>query len=356
MGLLASGRPSPDTIGRLLLAAVGLTFLGANALHAFQFVVHRDSLFFVVDAVYRFNTLYLPALLAAAALGLMALRPASVLLQRAPIALVVVAVLVFGTRVWATNIEPRLLQVRTERIGSPKVRRPLRIVHLSDIQSDRVGDYEREVVEVVRGLQPDIVVHTGDLLHPVSPATYASELPRIDRLLRERRVPFFTVMGDTDPPIEAALQRGVGGMEYLSNTDSEVRTDAARVRILGLSLADSHDPASGRPIVDAWLRDSSPNDVTLVLGHAPDFMLGTQDVPVDLQLAGHTHGGQIRIPFVGPLLTLSRVPKTWARGFRAVGPTHINVSAGVGAEHAAGLPSILMFCPPELTLIEIVPR
>jgi hypothetical protein len=84
-------------------------------------------------------------------------------------------------------------------------------------------------------------------------------------------------------------------------------------------------------------------------------MMGISDVPVDLCLAGHTHGGQIRIPLVGPIVTLSYVPRSWARGFREVGATRLNVSAGIGCEHAAELPSMRLFCPPEMTLIELRP-
>ncbi len=63
----------------------------------------------------------------------------------------------------------------------------------------------------------------------------------------------------------------------------------------------------------------------------------------------------IFLPFVGPLITFTRIPRDWARGFREVGRTRLNVSAGIGAEHAHGLPSIRINCPPEMTLIHFVP-
>lgn len=198
---------------------------------------------------------------------------------------------------------------------------------------------------------------TGDLLHPVAPATFESEAPRIDELLRRIPAPlgFFTVHGDTDAPIRDALVRGLGGMRYLEDQAVEIRAGGSRVRVLGLSIGHSHHASSARPMVGSWLGEAEPGDLTIVLGHAPDYMLGTQDLAVDLQLAGHTHGGQIRIPFLGPMVTFSRVPREWARGFRKVGATHVNVSAGVGAEHAGGLPSIRLFCPPEISVIDVVP-
>ena len=78
--------------------------------------------------------------------------------------------------------------------------------------------------------------------------------------------------------------------------------------------------------------------------------MGIRDIPVDLYLAGHTHGGQIRIPFGGPIIIPSRVPRSWARGFRELGATRLNVSAGIGCEHASRLPSMRLFCPPEMTV------
>ena len=63
---------------------------------------------------------------------------------------------------------------------------------------------------------------------------------------------------------------------------------------------------------------------------------------------------QIRLPLFGPLITLSRVPRDWARGFRVIHDRiHLNVSAGLGSEHAANLPAIRVYCPPELTVIDV---
>jgi hypothetical protein len=74
------------------------------------------------------------------------------------------------------------------------------------------------------------------------------------------------------------------------------------------------------------------------------------DLDIDLCLAGHTHGGQIRIPFFGPVVTLSNVPKEWAMGYRKVRNIRMNVSAGIGSEHAGDLPAIRFNCPPKMSL------
>lgn len=92
----------------------------------------------------------------------------------------------------------------------------------------------------------------------------------------------------------------------------------------------------------------------IVLGHSPDFALGR--VEADLLVAGHTHGGQVRLPGLGPLLTMSRVPRSWAAGVTSLqdGRTLV-VSRGIGMERGAA-PRLRFLCRPELVVIDVVPR
>ena len=92
------------------------------------------------------------------------------------------------------------------------------------------------------------------------------------------------------------------------------------------------------------------------MGHSPNFALALKDTPVDLCLAGHTHGGQVRVPFFGPLTIYSKIPKEWALGFRQIGLPYLNVTAGVGSNRYGGLPPIRFNCPTELTVIELLPK
>ena len=91
----------------------------------------------------------------------------------------------------------------------------------------------------------------------------------------------------------------------------------------------------------------------MVFGHRPDYAMG--DVPADVLIAGHTHGGQVRLPGIGPLLTFSRVPRPWAAGVTNLdaGRTLI-VSRGLGMErHDA--PRIRFLCRPQLVLLHLKP-
>jgi predicted MPP superfamily phosphohydrolase len=91
----------------------------------------------------------------------------------------------------------------------------------------------------------------------------------------------------------------------------------------------------------------------LVFGHAPDFALHA--APADLLVAGHTHGGQVRLPVIGPLLTFSRVPRAWASGVTRLGHDRtLVVSRGIGLERGHA-PRLRFLCRPELVFLRLTP-
>jgi hypothetical protein len=92
----------------------------------------------------------------------------------------------------------------------------------------------------------------------------------------------------------------------------------------------------------------------VVLGHAPDF--ADTLPPADLLLAGHVHGGQVRLPFLGPIFTLSRLPRAWTSGTRVLenGAT-LHVSRGIGLERMDA-PRMRFLCRPELVIVELGPK
>lgn len=392
---------------RALVALPLVVLVAAYTLFLGQALYELGSLFALIRRVYNFTTLAFP-------IGL-ALYASAILLYNSPrrgkpdglsrasfrwasAGLIFSALLVL-VRLYATRIEPSRLQVREVAIESPKLvvphpatplvvpppasapstaaARPLRILHITDIQCDAVGDYDEKAFARMKALNPDLILFTGDLLQPLPPATPESELPKIAALLETLHPPLglFGVLGDVDWRLADLARDGIGGMRLLNNEDAVVdlamNTDAdaggdpnsdgtdlprRRLRVHGLGLDESSgETGGGYDRVRRWLDSAAPGDFTILLGHRPDYILGVRDLAIDLCLAGHTHGGQIRVPGFGPILTLSGVPRELARGFHEVGATRLNTSAGIGCEHAAGLPDIRFFCPPEMTLIEIRP-
>lgn len=314
-----------------------------------------------VRRVYNFNTLVAPAILVVVATAAIARgrRLGKVRMPLwLPVACVAAAILLFLARVYATDIEPNDLRIRSEVIHTPKLSATVRIVHVSDIQSSAVGAYEETAFAWVRSLRPDIVVFTGDMLQPQAPASWETELPKLLRLVGSVVPPEmkFAVCGDTDGNLGTVTRGNGAGLVVLEDAGADVETSGGRVRLYGLTCVSSYPTSGTKGRVADWLRQSPSDDFSVVLGHKPDFVRTIKELPVDLCLAGHTHGGQVRIPFLGPVVTLSGLPKNLSWGFHEVGLTHLNVSAGVGCEHCASLPSIRVNCPPEIVVIDLVPE
>lgn len=345
-----------------MFASAPIVFLLYNAALLYWYR-QSHSIFLFIRLNYSFNTQAMPLYLAfCGAVGFFCawrLRadPTAPKLRRWSTMTFIAAALLAGARLWATGIEPSLLQVRRVTISTPKLSAPLRILHISDIQSEAVGAYEERAFATMRGLKPDLVVFTGDLMQPIPPATIRSELPKMEKLLAtlNPRLGMFAVGGDVDNRILLDLKNGLGGMTLLDNKAIQLDTGDGRLNLYGMDCLESHGSGDFHPGINDWFANATPAGFTILIGHAPDYVLGVSHLPIDLCLAGHTHGGQIRIPFRGPLLTLSQIPRELARGLNSYGNTRLNVSAGIGCEHAQQIPGIRVNCPPEMTLIELVP-
>ncbi len=317
--------------------------------------------FSLINQAYDFNLMQLPLLFFAAA-GLF--TGLSVTWHRVRRRLLGFALLyaflgvdLFVLRYYVTYVEPQRLVVRTVRLETPKVSAPLRILHISDIQSGAIGEYERAAFRKIAALEPDLILNTGDYLQEVPPATFDSELPKLMELIRSvnPRYGTFGVFGDTELELYRVPQAALAPMVLLSSRTAVVETHAGRLSLHGLSLYQSRKGEWAQRTIETWLNSSEPDEFRILLGHMPDFAMGVGELPIDLCLAGHTHGGQVRLPFYGPLTTYSESPREWSRGFRRIGVPYLNVSAGIGSNRFEGLPPIRFNCPSEMTLIELIP-
>ena len=257
------------------------------------------------------------------------------------LALVVVAVDAF----W---LEPTWLEETHYSITSSKLSHPLRIVVLADVQTDVIGDYERRVLQRSLDLKPDMILLAGDYLQVDDESTLASLRKELNAYLREigfaAPLGVFAVEGNNDKgswlelfddlPVHAACET--------------VPIDRGNIRVTCLSMNDSF-------MTDTHVQGTDKFHITL--GHAPNFALG--DVQADLLVAGHTHGGQVRLPGIGPIITLSAVPRKWATGLTDLGnekkpEKKLIVSRGIGMERA-GAPRVRFLCRPELVIIDVAP-
>ena len=140
-------------------------------------------------------------------------------------------------------------------------------------------------------------------------------------------------------------------MRLLQNESVELVHEDRRITLAGV-VRDPKDPA-GNALVER-LAAPGGDDLRVLLAHKPDWALRLPEGGrIDLVVAGHTHGGQVRLPFVGPLITLTRVPREMAGGglFTLCG-SPLYVSRGVGCERGDA-PRVRFNCPPEVTLLTL---
>jgi uncharacterized protein len=220
------------------------------------------------------------------------------------------------------------------------------IVQVSDVHYMHAASAEfiRRYVDLILEMSPDLVALTGDY------QTYPQDIERASRLLapfgawsREKRegLGAVAVLGNHDHEagqahVANALRRA--DIRVLSNGHIELKRDTADLYIAGVA-----DPWSGRADLDRALHGIPREACTVLLAHVPDFL--TQSAGrVDLQLSGHNHGGQVKLPFLGALLVSSRYGRRYVEGFYRRGPTLMYVSRGIG-----GKPAIRLGSKPEIT-------
>jgi len=320
---------------------VGLTGLTAAACLAFGVASAVDPDRFVAMRLAAYGLfLHEIALLAGAAMVLRRARPAGAIVSLG-FALVGVAV------AWdAFLVEPHWLEVSRIRLVAPPLSKPMRLVLMADLQTDTFGPYERDVFRRVMQEKPDVILLGGDYLQADN-ATRAELRRQMGSFLREIRFSapqgVFAVQGNVDPDDWPALFAGLP-VTTIERTRS---FDLGPVRLTCLSEADSFRRRLKVPSV-------GPGRFHVVLGHAPSYAMGK--VQADLLLAGHTHGGQVRLPWIGPITTLSPVPRHWCSGCTELpGGARLYVSRGIGMERGRA-PRLRFFCRPELVVIDLVPK
>ena len=247
--------------------------------------------------------------------------------------------LVLVALAYATMVEPFWIQV-THSTLTGNVRTPLKIAHLSDLHTQGLGLRERRLLKILDQEKPDIIVITGDTLS-------GSKAYRREReLLPQLHAPLgvWLVRGNWENSYPRAEERKFYsdlGVHLLVNQGSEVRDD---VWLMGLD-----DPTSGNPDLDAALQNDPPGEYRIALFHSPFFFTETAG-RYDLALAGHSHGGQVRIPFLYPYWVPPGVGH-YVEGWFEKNGSRLYVSRGIGTTF---LP-IRFLCRPEISVVTVNP-
>lgn len=250
--------------------------------------------------------------------------------------------------VWAFWWEPGRLVVDREELALPgwPEGAETRVALVADLHvgSPRNGlDNLRRIVRRINELDPDLVLIAGDLTIDnvvggrfVPPERIAEELAAL-----EPRHGVFAVLGNHDRWLSAERMtealRGAG-IVVLENANERVQLPGTGVWLAGVA-----DYWTGHPSIEDALNGVDPAEPVIVLTHNPDLF---PEVParVALTLAGHTHGGQVIIPFVGPGNTPSRFGDRYAAGHVVEEGRHLYVTTGVGTSRLG----VRFLVPPEI--------
>jgi uncharacterized protein len=230
------------------------------------------------------------------------------------------------------------------------------IALLSDFHYDAYFSVHplRRAIPLVNGLRPDLIVLTGDFVSVPAfgdDARGAFAAEPCARLLRQMTAPhgLWAVLGnhdlDTDPVrVTSALE--AEGIHVLVNESVSIERDGARIWLAGVD-----DVIYGIADLTKTLRNIPAGEAVVLLAHEPDFADQASKFPIDLQLSGHSHGGQVRFPLLPPLY-LPEMAKKYVWGTYRVGGLTLYTNAGLGT---VNLP-VRLNCPPEITLLTLRSR
>jgi predicted MPP superfamily phosphohydrolase len=257
---------------------------------------------------------------------------------------------------YATFVEPYWLRLETTTIHLPPARRPahpIKVGVLADIQTAHVTAHEHRAVDWLMSLQPDLVLLPGDLF-PGARSTLPAELDGLRRLMAKLHAPggVYFVLGDADDLEETAAIFAGTSVRVLVDETERIVLQGRPITIGGVEL-DVRKPAAQR-FLDRFQAIPGDGDIRLLVTHWPDAVLQlARPTRVDLVVAGHTHGGQVQLPFVGAPMVLTKVPReVGAGGYHQVDGCPIYVSRGVGFEGGQA-PRIRFLCRPEVTLLTL---
>ena len=248
---------------------------------------------------------------------------------------------------------PRIIRKQIKLRRWPSQLDGFTIALLSDFHYDPYFTVHpiRSSIEIVNSLNPDLIALTGDFvtvpyIGDTSKAAEAAD--PCAQLLRKFQAPYglWAVLGNHDAsshPAHVTRALQAAGIHVLSNRSVPVKKDGGRFWLSGVD-----DVLDGHPDLGAALHNVPAEEASVLLAHEPDFADYVARYPVDLQLSGHSHGGQVRLPLIPPLF-LPDLGKKYIWGLYNIGGLTLYTTAGIGTVR---LP-VRFNCPPEVTLITL---
>jgi len=253
--------------------------------------------------------------------------------------------------IWATHIAP--FSVETERVTLelPCGRSgddDIVIGVLADIQTPRITEHELSVRDRIMAENPDLIVIAGDMQQGSS---LRDEIDGFRAFFAGLHAPHGVFLADGDVDSVEDAQRMIEGSSVQLLVNDIVMLEVGDRRI-ALGANELEWDADGAVRMLSELADVADDTVSIVLTHRPDVAIGMGGA-ADLVIAGHTHGGQIVIPGIGPLSIASGIPRSiGAGGLHDLDGQAIYVSSGVGMERSEA-PQVRLFAPPSFGVLTL---
>jgi len=245
-------------------------------------------------------------------------------------------------------IEPDWVVEERLAFVSEKIKSSVRIVQISDLHMEGFGKRHEKALNITRAAKPDIIVLTGDYLN----GNRMEYLPDLLKFVKGLDAPrgIYAIEGNfefSQNPAEALRKAGV---VMLCN-------DSVRFDDIGLNIAGLRCTWDLRDQDIKFLRETEEaggHNCSIILSHYPNHIEEPELSFADIYLCGHTHGGQVRVPLWGAVVTLSKLGKKYECGHYEYGDMEIYVNRGIGMEDGA-IPRVRFLCRPEVTVINISP-
>jgi predicted MPP superfamily phosphohydrolase len=255
---------------------------------------------------------------------------------------------------WATGLQrrgvrnalsPVLKHLRFSFDTLPDAFHGFKILHLSDLHIDGLAGLVEGVQPILQRLDVDLCVLTGDYRFRTT-GSCQGVYPPMRHLLASvnARQGIVGVLGNHDVS-EMVPEFERLGVRMLLNSALEIQQEAHSLWVVGVD--DPH--YYGCDDLPGALLDVPPEAFKILLVHTPELLSEAHQHGVHLYLCGHTHGGQICLPFFGPVITHASCPRKYVRGVWQYGTVKGYTSPGVGCSGVAAR----FLCPPELVLIEL---
>ncbi|KAB8138592.1 metallophosphoesterase [Gracilibacillus oryzae] len=258
-----------------------------------------------------------------------------------------------GTYYYAKEIEPKLLDIHHVPIQSPNIPAGFDSYKILQFSDTHLGfhysiEQLKELVKEINAMNPDVITFTGDLVDHPQEFSWDNQ---IVSTLSSMSAPDgkYWIYGNHDHGgygtdiVKQVFDNA--GFQLLKNSHSLLERNGDKIMLAGLD-----DIMLGQPDTEAAIQSEEKIDFTILLVHEPDYADTVKDYDIDVQISGHSHGGQVQMPLLGYIYTPYLAEK-YVEGYYQVGtrPLQLYVSRGIGTTR---LPYRFL-CKPEVTLYEL---